>query len=75
MRVAFELSAKFQHTAARRRLLVILPLNNVSQTFQHTAARRRLLVYTQLTINSIKVSTHSRPKAAAAITTTYEETL
>ena len=34
--------------------------------FQHTAARRRLLLAFALTILGFLVSTHSRPKAAAA---------
>ena len=55
----------FQHTAARRRL--VLSLSNHYKTiflFQHTAARRRLgeiIVYGD---DSMIVSTHSRPKAA-----------
>ena len=32
--------------------------------FQHTAARRRLVVEADLAVQDIKVSTHSRPKAA-----------
>ena len=37
--------------------------------FQHTAARRRLLKYNPAIIKMFDVSTHSRPKAAAARTT------
>ena len=33
---------KFQHTAARRRLLVVLITEALVDLFQHTAARRRL---------------------------------
>ena len=33
---------KFQHTAARRRLVLLLLKNNTPFMFQHTAARRRL---------------------------------
>ena len=32
--------------------------------FQHTAARRRLVLYLLLSANCLRVSTHSRPKAA-----------
>ena len=36
------------------------------QKFQHTAARRRLQTRTTFLTNFVIVSTHSRPKAAAA---------
>ena len=55
----------FQHTAARRRLhhnYNQIPLEIV---FQHTAARRRLRGFTLWRTIAQKVSTHSRPKAAA----------
>ncbi len=54
-----------QHTAARRRLPVLMCMHSAHQLFQHTAARRRLRA---LHIGSdfiARVSTHSRPKAAA----------
>ena len=76
---------RFQHTAARRRLArtPLTPIN--SKRFQHTAARRRLDPHRQIPRGgdgfntqppeggwlektkkkgSVKVSTHSRPKAA-----------
>ena len=54
----------FQHTAARRRLE--LPRNNAPalNLFQHTAARRRLAARRRNPAPSLRVSTHSRPKAA-----------
>ena len=56
--------AKFQLTAARRRLVaktvgVCGPL-----VFQLTAARRRLAALATATMQESMVSTHSRPKAA-----------
>ena len=57
----------FQHTAARRRLGFArfgLPIGKV---FQHTAARRRLVPSSDITPWSSTVSTHSRPKAAGAV--------
>ena len=58
-------NARFQHTAARRRLLescrCLSPLNR----FQHTAARRRLRPGPGHAGICQDVSTHSRPKAAA----------
>ena len=56
---------KFQHTAARRRLQVEYIDASDFYEFQHTAARRRLLKFTNKRLDGIKVSTHSRPKAAA----------
>ena len=55
----------FQHTAARRRL-GICPPSSVSgcPLFQHTAARRRLARWSGCGRCMVKVSTHSRPKAA-----------
>ena len=55
---------KFQHTAARRRLVFWANFEKEFLWFQHTAARRRLV---QLGVDSAgkeAVSTHSRPKAA-----------
>ena len=37
--------------------------------FQHTAARRRLLCHSDIHLDALLVSTHSRPKAAATIST------
>ena len=62
------LDNKFQHTAARRRLPnVICSKACGCQWFQHTAARRRLPQYSHSAIDNDFVSTHSRPKAAAAV--------
>ena len=55
----------FQHTAARRRLLNMVIKVHMSMLFQHTAARRRLLARARGTGAGQRVSTHSRPKAAA----------
>ena len=80
---------RFQHTAARRRLLDIErqppedkkgfntqppeggcpwidPTKEAQAWFQHTAARRRLPKEVDEQTKRISVSTHSRPKAAAA---------
>ena len=54
----------FQHTAARRRLVVEDWENIKSGLFQHTAARRRLASRRRNPQGFIFVSTHSRPKAA-----------
>ena len=54
----------FQHTAARRRLNAFSRSDFSKSKFQHTAARRRLSYTTMLTSQRIRVSTHSRPKAA-----------
>ena len=56
---------QFQHTAARRRLRRVSMLKTVALPFQHTAARRRLHAAQEYYQQLIKVSTHSRPKAAA----------
>ena len=56
---------KFQHTAARRRLLQINVVFALRERFQHTAARRRLPPACSLRDAPHAVSTHSRPKAAA----------
>ena len=55
----------FQHTAARRRLLVGILIIRPYSKFQHTAARRRLPTATDGGAFDLPVSTHSRPKAAA----------
>ena len=54
----------FQHTAARRRLVPYVPYTLGGYLFQHTAARRRLDAETLQALNTMIVSTHSRPKAA-----------
>ena len=56
---------QFQHTAARRRLLKCIQMSNHLRLFQHTAARRRLQMCDYSFERASKVSTHSRPKAAA----------
>ncbi len=58
----------FQHTAARRRLLVVLWCRLLVMAFQHTAARRRLHLAFAHPFTQFRVSTHSRPKAAASAT-------
>ena len=58
-------NCRFQHTAARRRLRRVSMLKTVALPFQHTAARRRLHAAQEYYQQLIKVSTHSRPKAAA----------
>ena len=55
----------FQHTAARRRLQHEREFSISFRMFQHTAARRRLLLLVLFPFFHLKVSTHSRPKAAA----------
>ena len=55
---------KFQHTAARRRLVFSTLTAILGILFQHTAARRRLAVKQQALKTAVTVSTHSRPKAA-----------
>ena len=57
----------FQHTAARRRLGSTS--NRLFSTcwFQHTAARRRLVDFCFSPSGGIRVSTHSRPKAAGVL--------
>ena len=60
-------AAKFQHTAARRRLAVTTAQSISCYLFQHTAARRRLAWFCPFRIIIIRVSTHSRPKAAGEI--------
>ena len=56
----------FQHTAARRRLQTVYAGFFNLDLFQHTAARRRLLLAWITMPSVLAVSTHSRPKAAAA---------
>ena len=63
----------FQHTAARRRLPTSSSQMDSVVEFQHTAARRRLLLISDKIPSPNKVSTHSRPKAAA--TNLYSLTL
>ena len=63
-------SMMFQHTAARRRLHFGLYRDLLPLEFQHTAARRRLRDYSQYVKLDGKVSTHSRPKAAATCSPT-----
>ena len=55
---------RFQHTAARRRLVDEATEDKLRKLFQHTAARRRLGNNTFKELNHGIVSTHSRPKAA-----------
>ena len=57
----------FQHTAARRRLLMTVRRGITAVKFQHTAARRRLLGVLTPKFGD-DVSTHSRPKAAGQST-------
>ena len=57
----------FQHTAARRRLVLIGVGDGDRYEFQHTAARRRLEPARSEKVSSWMVSTHSRPKAAGDI--------
>ena len=59
------LGARFQHTAARRRLHSVSLAAVSLRRFQHTAARRRLLIQAGNQDCASRVSTHSRPKAAA----------
>ena len=54
----------FQHTAARRRLEHTHLERKAVGMFQHTAARRRLGTCYSDQGTALKVSTHSRPKAA-----------
>ena len=54
----------FQHTAARRRLVLCLWHKHQQMLFQHTAARRRLGFFQAGVAKQKIVSTHSRPKAA-----------
>ena len=59
-------SGKFQHAAARRRLVTLSITKIILKKFQHAAARRRL-VYDSVVTNLYEmVSTRSRPKAAGA---------
>ncbi|OSI13567.1 hypothetical protein BV912_13085, partial [Neisseria dumasiana] len=53
----------FQHTAARRRLLIKKLERLLVKGVQHTAARRRLR-YSDFVATENFVFTHSRPKAA-----------
>ena len=56
---------RFQHTAARRRLLVLKIKPIAPVLFQHTAARRRLHRCELCQSSRLRVSTHSRAEAAA----------
>ena len=56
----------FQHTAARRRLAATPAKRAARRRFQHTAARRRLTLNNADITTLIRVSTHSRPKAAVS---------
>ena len=65
-------SVRFQHTAARRRLPGDdRPYACLALLFQHTAARRRLHDFYAHRWQITLVSTHSRPKAAAASLTAF----
>ena len=68
---SFLADSLFQHTAARRRLPVEPGCLDMSVLFQHTAARRRLREHQQNRQMVDRVSTHSRPKAAAHISYLY----
>ena len=63
----------FQHTAARRRLQIYIFYILSRVVFQHTAARRRLPPVKSARLQAADVSTHSRPKAAAARQLKIEE--
>ena len=56
---------EFQHSAARRRLQLLLGKVKTADLFQHSAARRRLRHDAQPVRVLLLVSTLSRPKAAA----------
>ena len=56
---------KFQHTAARRWLLLPYGYLQLLLLFQHTAARRWLPIFQPSPHQTKNVSTHSRPKVAA----------
>ena len=58
---------QFQHTAARRRLDCGVIASELMARFQHTAARRRLVHRRQGFPYFLRVSTHSRPKAAGIV--------
>ena len=62
--IAFDSPCMFQHTAARRWLLIGGEQNKTPNPFQHTAARRRLIQEEAGWRVECRVSTHSRPKAA-----------
>ena len=64
--------AKFQHTAARRRLLFFGTRLFWKHQFQHTAARRRLPEWLEEQNHSAYVSTHSRTEAAAKVKPHFE---
>ena len=60
--------SKFQLTAARRRLGHFSDMRIGQCSFQLTAARRRLVGEDSQGQTTVKVSTHSRPKAAGCDT-------
>ena len=62
--IAFDSPCMFQHTAARRRLASTFSVLMTLIKFQHTAARRRLVMMIYQKAVYVRVSTHSRPKAA-----------
>ena len=49
--IVFKHTLKFQHTAARRRLALIIKILIIALRFQHTAARRRLAKEYELVIS------------------------
>ncbi len=69
MWTSFQADIKFQHTAARRRLVFPKIRQRRIDWFQHTAARRRLVFLGFSTVIVYRVSTHSRPKAAGTAST------
>ena len=64
--MAFVKTGMFQHTAARRRLVLFTTMSAMRFRFQHTAARRRLEKPCARSPMAMPVSTHSRPKAAGS---------
>ena len=60
-------AAKFQHTAARRRLLVHHMIMCVGHWFQHTAARRRLLDVARQVIDRLSFNTQPPEGGCKAI--------
>ena len=62
---------RFQHTAARRRLVHFFKRFRNGFLFQHTAARRRLASFGLCFTVQTTVSTHSRPKAAGCFKCNY----
>ena len=60
----FAFQFPFQLTAARRRLDLPKSVKEIFKMFQLTAARRRLVSLLRGELAALRVSTHSRPKAA-----------